>query len=242
MLKRPILEATAKQHLVKCQLIKLFPRLPSRAWQGIQKRALVYSEKPIKAEPWKLLAAVAELLPSRRRQRVSSVVVGFPQKRQADTGRQSILWNSLSSKNSNRSQMFQTSRTGNSHRLFIAGAESHHKKPNSCRANRIPTSFSYIEVEPWKSNDEDGGGSDGDKVDIVCKVGARLVNVFATALCLPSVINIIVITCRLLLLKADNPLFHKLETGKFVLSTNHSLSVVLFPKIHFEGNGPFSQF
>ena len=87
-------------------------------------------------------------------------------------------------------------------------------------------------------NDEDGGGSDGDKVDIVCKVGARLVNVFATALCLPSVINIIVITCHLLLLKADNPLFHKLETGKFVLLTNHSLSVVLFPKIHFEGNGP----
>ena len=82
-----------------CQVIKLFPRLPPRAWQGIQKQALVYSEKPIKVEPWKLLAAVAELFPSRRHQRVPSVVVGFPQKRQANTGRQSILWNSPSSKN-----------------------------------------------------------------------------------------------------------------------------------------------
>ena len=200
-----------------CQVIKLFPRLPPRAWQGIQKQALVYSEKPIKVEPWKLLAAVAELFPSRRRQRVSSVVVGFPQKRQANTGRQSILWNSPSSKNWNLTQMFQTSRTGHSHRLFIARAESHHKKPIwENRIPNFPTSFFYIEVVPWKSDDEDGGGSGGDKVDIVCKVGARLVNVFATALCLPRVINIIVITCHLLLLKADNPFAKKFYRSNLI--------------------------
>ena len=144
-----------------------------------------------------MLATVAELLPSRRHHRVPSVVgvyMGLPQKRLANTGGQGILWNSLSW-NSNLSQMFQTSQTGNSHRLFIARAQSHHKKPNSSRENRIPTSFSNIEVEVWKRDDEDGGGNDCcDKVDIVCKVGARLVNVFATALCLPRVINMIVIT------------------------------------------------
>ena len=40
----------------------------SKARSGFQK---AYSEKPIKAEPWKLLAAVAELLPSRHHSRVS---------------------------------------------------------------------------------------------------------------------------------------------------------------------------
>ena len=70
---------------------------------------------------------------------------------------------------------------------------------------------------------EDGGGSDGDKVDIVCKVGARLVNVFATALCLPSVINIIVITCRLLLLKADNLLCRRIISAERYINSELTL-------------------